>query len=66
MGNRKIDNREIVVRLFKQNKTPYEIQLITDLGIKEIYHHIRTNEEMKARHKQKLREQANLPLYEVS
>ena len=43
--------REQAVRLFRENKGAYHISLALDIPIKEVYHYLMQDEELKNRHK---------------
>jgi hypothetical protein len=46
--------KDLVLKLYKQNKSAYDIHIATGLGFKEITHYIRIDEEAKNEHKKKL------------
>ena len=45
-------NRKIITDLFKKNYSPYRIHLETGFNIKEVYHHLRQDEELRHRHEE--------------
>jgi hypothetical protein len=44
-------NKEIVVNLFKENYSPYNISIKTGIGIKEVYHYLKQSEEVQNKYK---------------
>lgn len=50
-------NHGEVRRLFKEGRSPYAIHIQTGLSIKEVYHYIRVDEEIKHNHKKLIAEQ---------
>jgi len=55
-----MSNKETIEELFEGTRSPYAISLMTGISLKEVYHHIRLSEELKSRHKRKLREEKEL------
>ena len=43
--------REQAVRLFRDNKGAYDISLATGIPIKEVYHYLMQDKELRSRHK---------------
>jgi len=43
--------KDIVINMFRNNKSAYAIHMETGMSFKEITHYIREDEEMNARHK---------------